>query len=55
MQGEDLIVSAESKTLRTFRRLAVALPVLALPFVPAVGKAIAGIVLWAALAHTALQ
>jgi len=55
VQDEDVTVNAESKTLRTFKRLATAWPVLVLPFMPAIGKAIAGLVLWSALAHTALQ
>lgn len=55
MQGEDMTMEKESKALRTFRRLAATWPVLALPFVPSIGKAVAGFVLRAALAHIALQ
>jgi hypothetical protein len=50
-----LSVEERSKALTTLKRLIVAWPVLALPFVPAIGKAIGGFVFWAVVAHTALQ
>jgi hypothetical protein len=48
-------VEEQSKALTTVKRLAAAWPVLALPFVPAIGKAIGGLVFWAALVHIAPQ
>jgi hypothetical protein len=50
-----LIVNLDSKALLTLKRLATAWPILALPAIPMIGKAIAAGVLWMALAHTALQ
>jgi hypothetical protein len=55
VQDEDLIVQQHSTTLTTLKRLAAAWPLLALPFVPAIGKAVGGFVFCAVVAHTALQ
>jgi hypothetical protein len=48
-------MTVNSKALLTLKRLAMAWPILVLPAVPMIGKAIADVVLWAAVAHTALQ
>lgn len=48
-------MNLDTKALLTLKRLATAWPILALPVIPMIGKAIASVVLWAALAHTALQ
>jgi hypothetical protein len=50
-----MTVREQSKALTTLKRLIAGWPVLALPFVPAVGKAIGGFIFWAVVAHTALQ
>lgn len=55
MQDEDLIVIEESKALRTLKRVGIVWPLLALPFVPAAGKAIAGLIVAMALQHGVMQ
>jgi hypothetical protein len=55
VQGEDVSVEEQSKALTILKRLIVAWPVLALPFIPAIGKAVGGFVFLTVVAHAALQ
>jgi hypothetical protein len=54
VQGEKLM-EADSKALRTVKRLAVLLPLLALPLVPALGQGGANMLLQVVLQHNAAQ
>ncbi len=45
----------DSKALTTLKRIIVAWPLLMLPFVPAMGKAIAGLILMASIYNGAVQ
>lgn len=45
----------DSKALRTVKRLSVALPLLALPFVPAIGKIVGGFLFVMYLPQVSLQ
>ena len=45
----------DSKALRTVKRLSVALPLLALPFVPAIGKIVGGLVFVMSLPQVSAQ
>jgi len=42
-------MAEDSKALRTLKRLGVAWPLLMLPFVPTIGKVIAGLIVMASL------
>ena len=45
----------DSKALKTLKRIIVAWPLLLLPFVPAMGKAIAGLILMSSIYNAAMQ
>lgn len=55
MQDEDLTMEEDSKALRLFKRLAVFLPLLALPLAPQMGKGGAELLVYAFLYDGASQ